>query len=171
MLNPQHAVKQAIRVNQAGEYGAKRIYDGQLAILGRTLAGAKIRHMAAQEQGHLDAFNTLLHQRGVRPTILQPLWHVAGFALGAGTALLGERWAMACTAVIEEVIEQHYKDQAATLGDDAPLQAAIASACADEVEHRSEALASGAASVPLYGLFRAVLGTACRGAIAAAKRW
>lgn len=170
MLSPHHAA-QAIRVNQAGEYGAKRIYEGQLAVLGRTPAGEKIRHMAAQERAHLEAFNALLVERGVRPTLLHPLWHVAGFALGAGTALLGERWAMACTAVIEEVIEAHYNEQAATLGDDPALQAAIATACADEVEHRNEALASGATSVPLYGLFRAVLGTACRGAIAAAKRW
>src|SRR3974390_122965 len=94
----ERQIARMIRVDHAGEYGAKRIYDGQLAVLGRRKSAAtkKILHMAEQEQRHLDAFEKLVIERRVRPTALSPLWHVAGFALGAATALLGERAAMAC---------------------------------------------------------------------------
>ena len=90
-----------IRVDQAGEYGAKRIYAGQLAVLGdRAAIAGEVRHMAEQEEEHLTRFNELIAQRGVRPTALQPFWHVAGFALGAATALIGPKAAMACTAAV-----------------------------------------------------------------------
>ena len=111
-------IARMIRVDHAGEYGAKRIYDGQLAVLGRSGAAPAIREMAEAEQAHLDTFDTLLVERRVRPTALAPVWHVAGFALGAASALLGERAAMACTVAVEEVIEEHYVDQAEKLGDD-----------------------------------------------------
>ena len=105
-----------IRVDHAGEYGARRIYEGQLAVLGRDAGGGSIRRMYDQELEHLDRFDKLLVARRVRPTALQPLWHVAGFALGAATAMMGERAAMACTVAIEEVIDEHYGGQAARLG-------------------------------------------------------
>ncbi|MYJ72909.1 MAG: demethoxyubiquinone hydroxylase family protein, partial [Rhodospirillaceae bacterium] len=104
-----------IRVNQAGEYGAARIYAGQLAVLGDGEDGPVLREMAEQEQKHLDTFNRMIAERQVRPTVMTPVWHVAGFALGAATALMGREAAMACTVAVEEVIDEHYADQAARL--------------------------------------------------------
>jgi ubiquinone biosynthesis monooxygenase Coq7 len=138
-----------IRVDQAGEYGAKRIYDGQLAVLGKSRAAKKIRRMAEQEQRHLDAFDGLVVERRVRPTALAPVWHLAGFALGAATALMGERAAMACTVAVEEVIDEHYRRQIDTLGTDEPaLKQALEKFRADEIEHRDTALGSGGDAAP-----------------------
>jgi len=106
-----------IRVDHAGEYGAMRIYEGQLAVLEARArdknAVTAIRRMAEQESRHLERFSELVNARKVRPTALSPLWHMAGFALGAGTAMLGARAAMACTAAVEEVIDDHYARQIA----------------------------------------------------------
>src|SRR3546814_4853018 len=118
--DPRQLLERILRVDHAGEYGAKRIYDGQLAVHGRSPAAPTIRHMANQEQAHLDAFDRLLPQRRVRPTLLSPLWHVGGFALGAATALLGEKAAMACTEAVEDVIDGHYAAQIETLGEAEP---------------------------------------------------
>jgi ubiquinone biosynthesis monooxygenase Coq7 len=119
-------IERMIRVDHAGEHGAVRIYDGQLAVLKHGPAARAIRHMAAQEKRHLDAFDKLMLERRVRPTALSPLWNVAGFALGAASALLGPKAAMACTVAVEEVIEEHYRAQAEALGDDDPtLKATI----------------------------------------------
>src|SRR5579883_3029466 len=128
-----------IRVDQAGEYGAVRIYQGQRAVLRNNAA---LKHMEQQEREHLARFNQLAAQHLVRPTLLQPLWHLAGFALGAGTALLGEKAAMACTVAVEEVIEDHYARQAEALADagEPRLVAEIEKARAGEVEHRDAAL-------------------------------
>src|SRR5271155_2889530 len=104
-------IEAMIRVDHAGEYGAVRIYEGQLAVLKGRASADTIRHMAQQEQQHLKAFDTLVNQRRVRPTALEPVWRVAGFALGAATALLGEKAAMACTAAVEDVIDGHYAAQ------------------------------------------------------------
>ena len=103
---------QIIRVDHAGEYGATRIYDGQIAVFGKdSKIGKTIQHMADQEQEHIDKFNELLVEKRVRPTALLPLWNIAGFALGAGTALMGEKSAMACTEAVEKVIGEHYREQ------------------------------------------------------------
>ncbi|MFX9023691.1 demethoxyubiquinone hydroxylase family protein, partial [Acinetobacter baumannii] len=104
-LDARQLVDRVIRVDHAGEYGARRIYEGQLAVLGRH---AQIEHMAEQERAHLAGFEKMVVERRVRPTLLTPIWHVAGFALGAATALLGEKAAMACTEAVEEVIDEHY---------------------------------------------------------------
>lgn len=142
-------VKSMIRVDQAGEYGAKRIYDGQLAVLGGTPAGDIIADMADQEQKHLDHFDNLIAKRRVRPTVLAPVWHAAGYALGVGSALLGEKAAMACTEAVESVIDEHYGQQAERLGDDeAPLRDAIEQFRAEEQEHHDTALEHGAADAP-----------------------
>src|SRR5688500_20116974 len=101
-----------IRVDQAGEYGATRLYAGQLAVMGdRAPLSGEIRAMAEQEAGHLAAFDALVAKRGVRPTALQPVWAAAGYALGAATALIGPEAAMACTAAVEEEIDRHYTRQ------------------------------------------------------------
>jgi len=138
-----------IRVDHAGEYGAKRIYAGQLAVLGRSAAAAEIRRMAEQEERHLAAFDRLLRERRVRPTALAPLWPLAGFALGAATAFLGERAAMACTVAVEEVIDQHYRGQIDALGETEPeIKAALKEFRLNEIEHRDMARAQGGDEAP-----------------------
>lgn len=157
-LDPRSLVERMIRVDHAGEYGAARIYDGQLAVLGGSRAGPIIRRMAAQERRHLDTFDKLVVERRVRPTLLSPVWHAAGFALGAATAMLGVRAAMACTAAVEEVIDEHYANQAAQLGDDeAALRETIESFRRDEIEHRDTALQHGAERALGYAPLRAAI--------------
>jgi ubiquinone biosynthesis monooxygenase Coq7 len=161
-----------LRVDQAGEYGATRIYAGQLAVLRANAADAKlIARMAAQEQRHLDRFNHLMAERRVRPTALQPFWNVAGFALGAATALLSEKAALACTDAVETEIDNHYGAQLAEIGEEDPeLAADIAEFRADELEHRDTARAAGAASAPGYPLLTAAIRAGCRVAIGLSKR-
>lgn len=161
-----------LRVNQAGEYGAARIYAGQLAVLGRSSPAAhQIARMAAQEQRHLDRFDQLMTERGVRPTALQPLWKVAGFALGAATALISEKAAMACTDAVETEIDRHYGEQLAELGDDDPEFAAdIAEFRAEELEHRETAREHGAQEAIAYPLLSAAIRAGCRLAIGLSKR-
>jgi ubiquinone biosynthesis monooxygenase Coq7 len=140
-------------------------------VLGRSRASAEIRAMAEQERRHLVQFDRLTTERRVRPTALSPLWHVAGFALGAATALLGERAAMACTVAVEEVIDEHYAGQQSALGDGDPeLSGAIRTARADELAHRDAALAHGAADAPGYELVSAAVKTASRLAIWLSER-
>lgn len=144
-------IARMIRVDHAGEYGAARIYDGQLAVLGKRPVGATIRKMAEQERRHLETFDRLIVERRVRPTALSPVWHAAGFALGAASALLGERAAMACTVAVEDVIQKHYADQAAKLGDDETgLRETIEEFRADEIEHHDTGLAHEAEQAPGY---------------------
>jgi ubiquinone biosynthesis monooxygenase Coq7 len=159
-------VKKFIRVDHAGEFGAARIYAGQLAVLGRGKHGETLREMAAQEQRHLDEFARLIARRRVRPTALLPLWQVAGFALGAATAALGPRAAMACTVAIEETIDAHYAAQAETLQDDeAELRGTIEKFRLEELEHRDTALANEAEKAPGYRVMTAVIKAGCRAAI------
>ncbi|WP_114953643.1 demethoxyubiquinone hydroxylase family protein [Sphingosinicella terrae] len=161
-----------LRVDQAGEYGATRIYAGQLAVLGDNQpASRQIARMAQQEQRHLQHFDALLAERGVRPTLLQPFWRVAGHALGAATALMSPQAAMACTAAVEDEIDQHYSEQLAALGAGEPaLAASIAEFQADEREHRETALASGAEESFGYPLLYAAIRAGCRAAIELSKR-
>jgi ubiquinone biosynthesis monooxygenase Coq7 len=164
-------VERMIRVDHAGEYGAKRIYQGQLAVLGRGPKGDVLRHMQAQEQVHLDKFSELIAQRRVRPTALLPFWHIAGFVLGATTAALGERAAMACTVAVEEAIDEHYRGQTAVLGDDeTALRDTIETFRAEELEHRDIGLAHEAEKAPGYRLLSAAIKAGCRVAIALSER-
>ena len=161
-----------LRVNQAGEYGATRIYAGQLAVLRRNCPEAKlIARMAAQEERHLKRFNHLIAERRVRPTALQPVWNVAGFALGAATALVSEEAALACTDAVETEIDQHYRSQLAQLGDEDPeLSADIEEFRAEELEHRDTAREAGALNAPAYPLLTAAIRAGCRVAIELSKR-
>jgi len=161
-----------LRVDQAGEFGATRIYAGQLAVMGdRAPHAAEVAAMAAQEAGHRAKFDALMAKRGVRPTALQPLWSAAGFALGAGCALIGPEAAMACTAAIEEEIDRHYSDQLDELdGSDPELAELITEFRADEREHRATALAAGAERAPGYMLLSGAIRLGCRAAIALSKR-
>lgn len=161
-----------IRVNQAGEYGAKRIYAGQLAMMGdRSPAARSIAHMAEQEERHLSEFDRLIAERGVRPTILQPFWNVAGFALGAVTAAIGPKAAMACTVAVETEIDQHYAEQLEKLADTDPeLSALVAEFRAEELEHKATALEEGAEQAIGYPVLSAAIRLGCRAAIALSKR-
>lgn len=172
-LDHSALIDRFLRVNQAGELGAVRIYEGQRAILGRKGAKAAplLKRMAEQEQEHLDAFNRLISERRTRPTILSPLWHLAGFALGAGTALLGEKAAMACTVAVEETIDEHYARQAEQLGEDeAALKDTILKFRADEIEHRDIGLEYGAEQAPAYPLLSTAIKGGCRLAIWLSER-
>jgi 3-demethoxyubiquinol 3-hydroxylase len=170
-LSHDEMTARIIRVDHAGEYGAKRIYEGQLAVLGRRPDAAPIRHMAQQEQRHLDAFNKLIGERRVRPSALHPVWHVAGYALGAATALLGREAAMACTVAVEEVIDEHYARQSETLGKDDPeLKNLIEEFRREEVEHRDTGLAEGAERAPGYEILKGAIKAGSRLAIWLAER-
>jgi ubiquinone biosynthesis monooxygenase Coq7 len=169
------AIEAMIRVDHAGEFGALRIYQGQLAILSRNpraQTGVQaINHMAAQEQKHFDAFNHMIRARPVRPTALEPVWRVAGYALGAATALMGEKAAMACTVAVEDVIDAHYSKQIERLGDDEPeLKETLEKFQADECAHRDTALEHGAREAPAYPLLSAAIRFSCRMAIALSER-
>ncbi|MGJ0237160.1 demethoxyubiquinone hydroxylase family protein [Novosphingobium fluoreni] len=161
-----------LRVDQAGEFGATRIYAGQLAVMGNRAPGAaEIAGMATQEAVHREVFDKLLAERGVRPTLLQPVWSAAGFALGAATALLGPEAAMACTAAVETEIDRHYTQQLDDLGDEDPeLSGHIAKFRDEEREHHDAAIAGGAERAPAYPLLSGVIRLGCRVAIKLSER-
>ena len=161
-----------LRVDQAGEFGATRIYAGQLAVLRPNSPEAKlIARMAAQEERHLKRFNQLMAERRGRPTVLEPVWNVAGFALGAATALMSEKAALACTDAVETEIDRHYQQQLEDLGAEDPEFAAdIADFRAEEVEHRDTAREAGAAEAVGYPLLTAAIRAGCRVAIGLSKR-
>jgi ubiquinone biosynthesis monooxygenase Coq7 len=168
---PDEQVRRMIRVDHAGEVGAVRIYEGQLRVLGKGPAGDRIRHMAAQEAAHKSGFDRLLVERRVRPTLLSPLWHVAGYALGAATALLGEHGAMACTVAVEEVIDEHYRAQSAALGQHEPeLKTTIEKYRAEELEHRDIGLEHGAEAAPGYAVLTTAIKLGAKAAIWLSER-
>ena len=157
-LSQSDLVKRFIRVNHAGEFGAKRIYEGQLAVLKNTKDAAVIEHMKDQELHHLETFEKLIVERKVRPTMLHPLWNAAGFALGVGTALLGPKAAMACTVAVEEVIDEHYADQAAQLTEDeGELRETINRFRDEELEHRDTAIDLGGETTRGYPVLRSTI--------------
>jgi ubiquinone biosynthesis monooxygenase Coq7 len=167
-------VAEIIRVDHAGEYGAVRIYDGQLAVLGGRPRAAKtaaaIRRMAEQERQHLEAFDRLINERRVRPTALEPVWRIAGYALGVATAMMGEKAAMACTAAVEEVIDEHYGRQLERLEGDPELKDTVDRFRADEIAHRDEALAHGAEGAPGYRFLSESIKAGCKLAIRLSER-
>lgn len=169
--SPATVVARAIRVDHAGEYGAARIYAGQLAVLRRSPVAPVLHEMQEQEQQHLARFADLIAQRRVRPTALLPLWHVAGFALGAATAALGQRAAMACTVAVEEAIDAHYTQQIAALDEsEAELRDTLVQFRQEELQHRDTGLQHGAEQAPGYRLLSAAIKTGCRVAIRISER-
>lgn len=170
-LTAREYIERVIRVDHAGEFGAQRIYEGQLAVLGGSASADTIRHMKTQEERHLRAFEKLIVDRRVRPTVLHPLWNVAGFALGAGTALLGEKAAMACTIAVEEVIDDHYRRQSETLGDDeTELRETIEEFRAEEAEHRDIGVEHGGERAVGYPVMRRLIRAGSRAAIWLSER-
>jgi len=174
--DPERAqlIERFIRVDQAGEYGAVRIYEGQLSVLGNSEKAPIIRHMLEQESVHLETFSRMVGKRRVRPTALLPLWHLAGFALGAGTALMGEKAAMACTVAVEDVIDEHYAAQVAKLesmgGDEKELSEVCEKFRLEELEHRDTGLEHGAEQAPGYEGLSALIKTGSRLAIWLSQR-
>jgi 3-demethoxyubiquinol 3-hydroxylase len=170
--DPREGRDTMVRVDQAGEFGATRIYAGQLAVMGdRTPAARMINGMANQEEHHRAFFDRMIARRGVRPTALQPFWNVAGFALGAVTATMGPEAAMACTAAVETEIDRHYARQLEELGSDDPeLSGAVAQFREEELEHRDTALGAGAENALGYPLLSGAIRLGCRVAIALSKR-
>ena len=168
---PRSEIARMIRVDHAGEFGASRIYAGQLAVLGRGDKGDLLRHMKAQEQVHLESFSNMIADRRVRPTALLPIWNIAGFALGAITAAMGEKAAMACTVAVEESIDQHYREQIERLGEDEqPLRDTIEKFRLEEVEHRDIGLENGAEQAFGYRLLSGAIRLGCKVAIAVSER-
>jgi ubiquinone biosynthesis monooxygenase Coq7 len=161
-----------IRVDHAGEFGALCIYEGQLAVLDKDSANARaIKQMADSERVHFETFDKMVKDRAVRPTALEPIWRAAGFALGAVTAALGEKAAMACTVAVEDVIDEHYTKQMERLGETDPeLKRTIAKFHRDECEHRDEALKRGAEAAPAYPLLAGAIRLSCRIAIALSEK-
>ncbi|HRJ11663.1 MAG TPA: demethoxyubiquinone hydroxylase family protein [Alphaproteobacteria bacterium] len=160
-----------IRVNHAGEFGAKQIYAGQIAILGNTEVGDTLRHMAEQEEVHLKYFEEQLQKRRIRPTAMHPVWRVLGFALGAGTAMLGKEAAMACTVAVEEVIDAHYEEQVQKLpANENELKKKILRFQAEELEHRDIGLENDAEKTPGYEFLYRAISTGCKAAIWISKR-
>ena len=165
-------LEEIIRVDHAGEYGATKIYDGQIAVFGKnSKLGKTIQHMADQEQEHIDKFNELILEHRVRPTALLPLWNVAGYALGASTALMGEKAAMACTVAVEKVIGEHYQEQLELLGDDhKDLKKTITKFRDDELEHHDIGIEHDAENAPGYKIMSKVIELGCKTAIAISKK-
>ena len=166
----QRLTDEMIRVDHAGEYGAVQIYRGQRAVFDRIEAkrhaASVIAEMEAGEQEHLKTFDRMIAERGVRPTLMAPLWRFAGFGLGAATALMGEKAAHACTAAVEEVIEQHYAAQSETLGESDPeLREVIDRFRADETAHKHTAIEQGAEEALGYPVLSALIKFGCRTAI------
>ena len=160
-----------VRVDQAGEYGATRIYCGQLAVLGSHPASRQIARMQSQEERHLRTFDEMMVERGIRPTLLQPVWRVAGHALGVTTALMSPNAAMACTAAVETEIDRHYSQQLKALGAGEPDLASTISRFRDEeLEHRDTAIAAGAEETFGYPILSSLIRAGCRIAIALSKR-
>ena len=172
-LNHKDNMARMMRVNHAGEYGAKRIYQGQIAVLGNGDKGDILRHMAEQEQVHLEYFASQLIKRRVRPTALMPIWHVAGFALGAATALISDKAAMACTVAVEEVIDEHYSEQYKHLDElktEEELKDQIETFRLEEIEHRDIGYENGAEQAIAYPLIVAMVKKGSKFAIWLASR-
>lgn len=166
----ERRLEEMIRVDHAGEFAAVQIYRGQRAVFdrieGKAHAARIIAEMEAGEAEHLRTFDRLIAERGVRPTLMAPLWRVAAFGLGAATALMGENAAHACTEAVEEVIEEHYARQSEALeGVDAPLQRLVDKFRADEIAHKETAIEQGARDTPGYPVLSALIRFGCRAAI------
>tara|TARA_Y100001970_G_scaffold179726_1_gene218815 strand:+ start:1108 stop:1665 length:558 start_codon:yes stop_codon:yes gene_type:complete len=171
-ITNRSTLEEIIRVDHAGEYGATRIYDGQIAVFGKnSKIGKTIQHMADQEQEHIEKFNELILKHQVRPTALLPIWNIAGFTLGATTALLGEKAAMACTVAVEKVIGEHYQEQQNLLEEDhKDLKKVIAKFEKDELEHHDIGIAHDAEKAPGYNILSKFIEYGCKTAIVISKK-
>ena len=168
----RRVLEEIIRVDHAGEFGATKIYDGQISIFGKdSKIGKTIQHMADQEQEHINKFQELIIKERVRPTLMLPLWNIAGYILGAGTALMGEKAAMACTVAVEKVIGEHYQEQTDLLQEDQKkLKTIIKKFAADELEHHDIGIAHEAEKVIGYKVLTKAIELGCKTAIKISKK-
>lgn len=164
------SLEQMLRVNHAGEYGANRIYEGQLAVLKKSKLRPQLQHMLEQEQQHLAKFDELLPKHKVRPSALMPLWHIGGLALGVISAAMGEKAAMACTVAVEEAIDEHYAEQEATLPE-GEIKEVVRQFRTEELEHRDTGLENGAQDMRGYAAFYNLVKAGCKASIFLAKRF
>ena len=171
----QKILEEIIRVDHAGERGAIKIYEGQLLAL-KTIKQDeslkdKIEKMKEQEKEHLEYFEKEIQKRKIKPTYLLPLWDIMGVTLGFGTALLGKKAAMLCTASVEEVIEDHYQNQLKKLGnDEMELKAKIEKFKGDEVDHKNMAYEAGATNKGMYSIMGQVIRVGSRIAITISEK-
>jgi|TARA_B110000438_G_scaffold303124_1_gene363258 ubiquinone biosynthesis monooxygenase Coq7 len=155
-------LEEIIRVDHAGERGAIKIYEGQLLAL-KTIKKddfleGKIEEMKSHEKEHLEYFEKEIQKRNIKPTYLLPLWDLMGVTLGFGTALLGKKATMLCTASVEEVIEDHYQKQLKKIGnDEMDLKAKIEKFMGDETNHKNTAYRAGATNKGLYSIMDKVI--------------
>ena len=168
------SIQRIIRVNHAGEYGAKRIYQAQIDVLGHTEIGDDLRHMYDQEKVHLDTFDKMITERQIRPTVLSPLWHMGAYAMGYVTGKMGPEAAMACTEAVEEVIEEHYENQVRHLKENMPEEQALCDTieqfCAEEIEHRDLARQRDAHKSPAYPILKETIKSITKMAIFFSKK-
>ena len=176
-IGPGPKTPPMLRVDHAGEHGAVAIYRGQQAVFAGAAGEGRmlglLAEMEAGEAHHLETFDRLLTERRVRPTVFSPVWHAAGWTLGAVTALMGRRAAMACTSAVESVIEGHYQEQADALsGDEAEAETRriFLNFREDELGHHDTAIAEGAEDAPAYGLMARVIRAGCRAAIRVSEK-
>ena len=167
-------IEKIIRVDQAGEVGAQRIYEGQkliFKILKNDNDLKEVSRMAEEEKEHLDYFNNLANERNVQPTKLAPIFEVGAFALGAGSALLGRKAAYVCTEAVEEIIEDHYDNQIDQLdGIDDEIKKKIMKFQEDEINHKNTAINMGSQTAPVYNILRTIVNSTTKAAIFLAER-
>ena len=166
----QNKIEEFIRVDQAGERGAIKIYEGQLLALNTLVKNENLKktieEMKSHEKEHLDFFNKEIKKRNIKPTKFLPLWDLLGLGLGFGTTILGKEAAMLCTASVEEVIDDHYKNQLDKLGDDEKdLKKSISKFRADEIEHKNIAYDKGATKDGFYIILDKIIQTTSKAAI------
>ena len=168
-------LEEIIRVDHAGERGAIKIYEGQLLALKTFKQNAslkrKIEEMKEHEREHYEYFDSEIKKRNIEPTKLLPLWDIMGVTLGFGTAMLGEKAAMLCTASVEEVIDGHYKDQTYKLGkDEKKLKEKIMKFRQDELDHKDIAYEEGATKKGIYSILDKAIKTGSKIAISLSEK-
>ena len=167
-----HKLHEALRVDLAGEEGAKRIYEGQLQVLKHSFVAQEIHHMYEQEARHAQGFQQLVRYHHTRPSLFSFVWHYGGFFLGWGSALLGTKGAMACTVGVENVIDRHYQEQIRELSCVAlPLCAFLEACRLEEVDHAHQAIEHGALDHLFYRVFSSAVSFVTKTAIVVAKRF
>ena len=145
MTKLESSLKQIIRVNHAGEYGAQKIYNGQIKFCKNSKLKKKLERISSEEKVHFDYFDEQIIKQRVRPTLMSPLWNILGTTLGVVSSRLGEDYVNACTESVEEVIVEHYKKQINFLKSQKinnELRRKIEKFCKEEDDHREDAISS-----------------------------
>ena len=166
----KNKIEEFIRVAHAGERGAIKIYEGQLLALNTFVKDENLKKtiekMKSHEKEHLDFFNKEIKKRNIKPTKLLPLWDLLGVGLGFGSAIIGKKATMLCTASVEEVIDEHYQNQINELdSDEKVLKEKIKKFRDDELRHKDIAYEQGASKKGLYSILDKIIKTGSKVAI------